>query len=84
MLLGRPVLYGLALGGAQGVQQVLELLRGEFELAMALCGCVRVRDIGPRLLLQQAGSGLVPADGDGGGDAGVDGTPACALRRSRL
>lgn len=39
VLLGRPVLWGLALGGADGVSRVLELLRAEFDLALALTGC---------------------------------------------
>jgi 4-hydroxymandelate oxidase len=39
VLLGRPVLWGLALGGADGVRHVLELLRDEFDLALALTGC---------------------------------------------
>jgi isopentenyl diphosphate isomerase/L-lactate dehydrogenase-like FMN-dependent dehydrogenase len=40
VLSGRPPLWGLAAGGAEGVQRVLELLRSEIELALALCGCV--------------------------------------------
>ncbi len=39
VLLGRPVLWGLAVGGAEGVQHVLQLLRDEFDLALALTGC---------------------------------------------
>lgn len=39
VLLGRPVLWGLALGGTDGVRRVLELLRDEFDLALALTGC---------------------------------------------
>jgi len=39
VLLGRPVLYGLAFGGAKGVEQVLGLLRDEVENALALLGC---------------------------------------------
>jgi isopentenyl diphosphate isomerase/L-lactate dehydrogenase-like FMN-dependent dehydrogenase len=39
VLVGRPALYGLAFGAAQGVQQVLELLRDETENALALLGC---------------------------------------------
>ena len=39
VLVGRPVLYGLALGGAKGVSQVLEILRDEVENALALLGC---------------------------------------------
>ncbi len=38
VLVGRPVLWGLAVDGANGVYQVLELLRAELELGMALCG----------------------------------------------
>ena len=36
---GRPVLWGLAAAGAGGVQHVLEILRDELSLAMALAGC---------------------------------------------
>jgi 4-hydroxymandelate oxidase len=39
VLVGRPVLHGLANAGAQGVAHVLRLLRDELEIAMALCGC---------------------------------------------
>jgi isopentenyl diphosphate isomerase/L-lactate dehydrogenase-like FMN-dependent dehydrogenase len=39
VLAGRAPLWGLAVDGAAGVQRVLELLREEIELALALCGC---------------------------------------------
>ena len=39
VLVGRPVLWGLAHGGEAGATRVLELLRDEIELALALCGC---------------------------------------------
>ncbi len=39
VLVGRPALWGLAVAGEQGARQVLELLRDELELALALCGC---------------------------------------------
>jgi isopentenyl diphosphate isomerase/L-lactate dehydrogenase-like FMN-dependent dehydrogenase len=38
VLVGRSPLWGLALGGAEGVRAVLDHLRKEFELAMALSG----------------------------------------------
>lgn len=38
VLVGRPILWGLAVDGAQGVQHVLELLRAELERAMLLAG----------------------------------------------
>jgi len=39
VLVGRPALWGLAVGGEGGAGRVLELLREELELALALCGC---------------------------------------------
>jgi 4-hydroxymandelate oxidase len=45
VLLGRPVVWGLAVGGESGARRVLELLRAEVDLAMALCGCPSVDDI---------------------------------------
>ena len=38
VLLGRPVLWGLAANGAAGARHVLEMLRDELELAMVLSG----------------------------------------------
>ncbi len=38
VLIGRPVLWGLAANGAEGAYNVLEILRKELELAMALSG----------------------------------------------
>ncbi len=38
VLVGRPILWGLAVSGAQGVYNVLEILRRELELAMVLSG----------------------------------------------
>lgn len=45
VLIGRPYLYGLALGGAAGVAHVIEVLRAEFEMAMALAGRTTLADI---------------------------------------
>ena len=39
VLVGRPALWGLAAGGEAGARRVLELLREELELTLALCGC---------------------------------------------
>lgn len=48
--LGRPVLWGLALDGQAGAQRILELLRDELDLAMALCGCAKLSEIQRDLL----------------------------------
>jgi isopentenyl diphosphate isomerase/L-lactate dehydrogenase-like FMN-dependent dehydrogenase len=45
VLLGRPVLWGLAVNGETGVHDVLQLLRAELELAMTLAGCPTLRSI---------------------------------------
>jgi isopentenyl diphosphate isomerase/L-lactate dehydrogenase-like FMN-dependent dehydrogenase len=45
VLIGRPVLWGLAVDGAQGVQRVLEILRDELHLAMKLSGCPTLASI---------------------------------------
>lgn len=50
VLIGRPIVYGLAVNGAFGVAHVLRLLRDEFEIAMALAGCRTLADIGPHLI----------------------------------
>ena len=39
VLVGRPVIWGLAVGGEPGVRDVLELLRRELELGLTLLGC---------------------------------------------
>ncbi|HMF58652.1 MAG TPA: alpha-hydroxy acid oxidase [Pyrinomonadaceae bacterium] len=49
-LLGRPVLWGLALEGAEGASAVLDLLRLELDSAMALAGCRSVEEITPALI----------------------------------
>ena len=36
--IGRPYLYGLGVGGAEGVTRVVQILRKEFEIAMMLAG----------------------------------------------
>lgn len=50
VLVGRPVLWGLAVNGQEGVRHILELLRNELELAMALCGAPTLKQITPTLI----------------------------------
>nr|XP_015901714.2 peroxisomal (S)-2-hydroxyacid oxidase GLO4-like isoform X1 [Ziziphus jujuba var. spinosa] len=45
VLVGRPVIYGLAAKGEYGVRRVLEMLKYELELTMALSGCPQLQDI---------------------------------------
>jgi isopentenyl diphosphate isomerase/L-lactate dehydrogenase-like FMN-dependent dehydrogenase len=45
--IGRPYLWGLAAFGQPGVEQVLEILRREFELVMKQCGTRSLSEISP-------------------------------------
>jgi isopentenyl diphosphate isomerase/L-lactate dehydrogenase-like FMN-dependent dehydrogenase len=49
---GRPVLWALAVDGERGVRSLLESLRAELDLAMALSGCRTVSDITSDLVEQ--------------------------------
>ncbi len=51
---GRPVLWGLTLGGEPGVRAVLEHIRGEVDLAMALSGCATIADVTRDLIFSPA------------------------------
>ncbi|XP_038077484.1 hydroxyacid oxidase 1-like isoform X2 [Patiria miniata] len=50
VFIGRPSLWGLAYDGEAGVRKVLELIRDEFSLSMALSGCTSIADITPDLI----------------------------------
>ena len=50
VLIGRPVLWALAIGGTEGVARMFDILRCEIDLAMALCGCANVSEIDSSLL----------------------------------
>jgi 4-hydroxymandelate oxidase len=50
VLVGRPILWGLATAGSDGVARVLSRLRDELDHAMALCGCPDIASIGADLL----------------------------------
>ncbi|WP_018924873.1 alpha-hydroxy-acid oxidizing protein [Salsuginibacillus kocurii] len=50
VLVGRPYLYGLAVGGREGVKQILRNLKGDFELTMALSGVKQISEITPALI----------------------------------
>ncbi len=56
VLVGRPIVWGLATGGADGVRAVLNELTEEFVRALTLSGTPRPADITPDLLVRSAGS----------------------------
>jgi 4-hydroxymandelate oxidase len=53
VLIGRPYLWALAADGERGVRRVLDLLRAELELAMALAGCPEVAAIDRSLVARR-------------------------------
>ncbi|KAJ0885208.1 putative (S)-2-hydroxy-acid oxidase [Helianthus annuus] len=45
VMVGRPIVFGLAAKGEYGVKRVIEMLKDELELTMALSGCPTLNDI---------------------------------------
>lgn len=52
VMIGRPVLWGLAVDGEAGVYNVLELLRQELDIDLMLCGLASVQEIERSLLVR--------------------------------
>jgi 4-hydroxymandelate oxidase len=50
VLVGKPICYGLACGGAEGVAKVLQILKDELSLAMILTGRTKLSDINRSLI----------------------------------
>lgn len=58
VLLGRPILWALAAHGQAGVERALEIVRTEFEIALALLGTPTPDHIGPtHVVPETVGSG---------------------------
>jgi lactate 2-monooxygenase len=53
VLIGRPYVYGLGLGGEAGVRHVLRALRNDFELTMRLAGHASLSDLRPDCLVRR-------------------------------
>jgi len=49
--IGRPIIWGLSHSGQQGVEDVLNILQSELELAMALAGCSSVSNISDDIIV---------------------------------
>ncbi|ERM99295.1 peroxisomal (S)-2-hydroxy-acid oxidase GLO1 [Amborella trichopoda] len=54
IFIGRPVLFSLAAEGEAGVRKVLQMLRDEFELTMALNGCRSLKEITRNHIITEA------------------------------
>lgn len=88
VLLGRPVLHGLAVGGQEGVENVMDILIGELTTTMALAGASDLSEAGPELIATRFRGGRAePAPDRAAHDAAIDGgvndTSRVAHRLSR-
>ena len=54
VFIGRPYVYGLAAGGAKGVERVISILRDELERAMALTGRRSIAEIDTTVLWEHS------------------------------
>lgn len=53
VLIGRPALYGLAVNGQEGLENILQIMGGELRECMHMTGCATIKDI-TRDLVQRA------------------------------
>lgn len=47
VLVGRPMLYAVAVGGQAGVEQAVQILHNEIKTSLALLGCNRIDQLAP-------------------------------------
>jgi L-lactate dehydrogenase (cytochrome) len=53
-MIGRPYLYGLAVGGQDGVARAIRILTAELSRTLALMGCTRIDQLGPDSIAHRA------------------------------
>ena len=53
VLLGRPLMWGLAIEGQAGVEEVLRRFLAELDLTIALSGCASLSDLTPSMLIDR-------------------------------
>lgn len=54
VFIGRPVIFGLAVNGQQGVEDVLGILKKEFDIAACLAGCRTLKDITRNMVVHKS------------------------------
>jgi L-lactate dehydrogenase (cytochrome) len=52
VVIGRPYVYGLALGGGAGVRHMLRTLLAELEITLAIAGVANHHELGPSALVR--------------------------------
>jgi lactate 2-monooxygenase len=53
VLLGRLYIWGLAVGGEQGVRDVVQNFLADLDITLGLCGCTSVRELYPAMLARE-------------------------------
>ncbi|KAK5646049.1 hypothetical protein RI129_004513 [Pyrocoelia pectoralis] len=54
VFMGRPILWGLAYNGEEGVTKVLKVLKSELENVMTIAGCRSISDIKPDMVVHES------------------------------
>ncbi|XP_028395423.1 hydroxyacid oxidase 1-like [Dendronephthya gigantea] len=54
VFIGRPILWGLAHQGEEGVYRVLQIFKEELKITMALCGCASLGDIVKEMVVRES------------------------------
>ncbi len=57
VLVGRPYVWGLAVGGEAAAREVLLNLLADFDLTLGLAGCATLAEVGRSLLVPEPGTG---------------------------
>jgi isopentenyl diphosphate isomerase/L-lactate dehydrogenase-like FMN-dependent dehydrogenase len=78
VLVGRPTLLGLAVGGRVGVSAVLDLLRHQVDVALAMVGAPRITDIDHTFVRAPREWGAPADSSDGSGGTPLE--PSIAIR----
>ena len=51
VLVGRPYMWGLAVDGANGIQEVMQRILADFDITMTLCGCKDLSEVTAEMLV---------------------------------
>lgn len=54
VFLGRPALWGLGCNGEAGVREMLQVLKTDFDITMALTGCTKLSDIKRSMVVHES------------------------------
>ena len=63
VFIGRPVFWGLALGGEDGLRRLFEIMHDELTICMQLCGCPTIADINRKHVHDRGEQSVVPVVG---------------------